>query len=331
MSPCRTSPSRTSLSDDVLNSDFWCLWRTMFAFENWHSALEMKLYMNRFTHHVGGLADLSALQFCRRDQFTDFVTPMINYLKAHGANFKYGVTVTNVEFEITDSKKAARKIVAHDKEGNDISIPLTDNDFCFITNGSMTESSCYGSTDKAPVWEPGSLAAAGRCGRTSQNSPPEFGHPEKFCSDPEKSKWESCTITFSDPRIVKLVMDITQRTPRRTHLHRRHRDGQGLRLAHELDHHYRQGAVLRTAQGRRRGLGVRPVPGCPRQLRKEADARLHRTWITKEWLYHIGAPQDQIDELADATHAVPVMMPFITSMFMPRAWATVRTSCRRTP
>ena len=110
----------------------------------------MNPYMNRFIHHVGGLADLSALQFCRRDQFTDFVTPMINYLKEHGANFQYGVTVTNVEFEITDTKKAARKIVAHDKEGNDISIDLTDNDLCFITNGSMTESSCYGSTDKAP-------------------------------------------------------------------------------------------------------------------------------------------------------------------------------------
>ena len=30
--------------DEVLNSTFWLYWRTMFAFENWHSALEMKLY-----------------------------------------------------------------------------------------------------------------------------------------------------------------------------------------------------------------------------------------------------------------------------------------------
>ena len=27
--------------DEVLNSNFWMYWRTMFAFENWHSALEM--------------------------------------------------------------------------------------------------------------------------------------------------------------------------------------------------------------------------------------------------------------------------------------------------
>ena len=34
---------------------FWLYWRTMFAFETWHSALEMKLYFQRFIHHIGGL------------------------------------------------------------------------------------------------------------------------------------------------------------------------------------------------------------------------------------------------------------------------------------
>ena len=32
--------------DEVLNSNFWLYWRTMFAFENWHSALEMKRYIS---------------------------------------------------------------------------------------------------------------------------------------------------------------------------------------------------------------------------------------------------------------------------------------------
>ena len=41
--------------DEVFNSTFWLYWRTMFAFENWHSALEMKLYFPRFIHHIAGL------------------------------------------------------------------------------------------------------------------------------------------------------------------------------------------------------------------------------------------------------------------------------------
>jgi oleate hydratase len=37
--------------EDFLKSNFWLYWRTMFAFEEWHSALEMKLYLHRFIHH----------------------------------------------------------------------------------------------------------------------------------------------------------------------------------------------------------------------------------------------------------------------------------------
>ena len=40
--------------DEVFSSTFWLYWRTMFAFENWHSALEMKLYFQRFIHHIAG-------------------------------------------------------------------------------------------------------------------------------------------------------------------------------------------------------------------------------------------------------------------------------------
>jgi oleate hydratase len=44
---------------DFFDSNFWLYWRTMFAFEEWHSALEMKLYVQRFIHHIDGLPDFS--------------------------------------------------------------------------------------------------------------------------------------------------------------------------------------------------------------------------------------------------------------------------------
>ncbi len=224
--------------------------------------------------------------------------------------------MTNVEFEITDTKKAARKIVAHDKEGNDISIDLTDNDLCFITNGSMTESSCYGSTDKAPVWEP-KLGGCWEMWKNIAMQSPEFGHPEKFCSDPEKSKWESCTVTFSDPRIVKLVMNITQRTPYGGHI-----CTGGIVTAKDSDW------LMSWTINRQEQYYGQPkddvevwvyglFPDVPGNYVKKPMRDCTGREITKEWLYHIGAPLDQIDELADTTHAVPVMMPFITSMFMP--------------
>lgn len=68
-------------SDEVLNSNFWLYWRTMFAFENWHSALEMKLYIKRFIHHIGGLPDFTALRFTKYNQYESMILPMIEYLK----------------------------------------------------------------------------------------------------------------------------------------------------------------------------------------------------------------------------------------------------------
>ena len=38
-----------------------------------------------------------------------------------------------------------------------------------------------------------------------------------------------------------------------------------------------------------------------------------------EWLYHLGVPEDQIEELAECSaNTVPVMMPYIDAFFMPR-------------
>ena len=53
----------------------------LFAFENWHSALEMKLYIRRYIHHIGGLPDFSALRFTRYNQYESMILPMIKYLE----------------------------------------------------------------------------------------------------------------------------------------------------------------------------------------------------------------------------------------------------------
>ena len=40
-----------------------------------------------------------------------------------------------------------------------------------------------------------------------------------------------------------------------------------------------------------------------------------------EWLYHIGVPVEQIEDMAEnSDNTVPVMMPYIDAFFMPRAY-----------
>lgn len=91
-------------------SNFWLYWRTMFAFEDWHSALEMKHYIQRFIHHIGGLPDFSALKFTKFNQYESLILPMVKYLEAHNVDFQYDTKVTNVIFDINKDKKTAKKL-----------------------------------------------------------------------------------------------------------------------------------------------------------------------------------------------------------------------------
>ena len=49
---------RSSISDhfdaSFFQTDFWLMWCTTFAFQPWHSAVEFKRYLLRFTHMVSG-------------------------------------------------------------------------------------------------------------------------------------------------------------------------------------------------------------------------------------------------------------------------------------
>jgi len=304
-------------SDELLDSDFWTYWRTMFAFENWHSALEMKLYMNRFIHHVGGLPNLSALQFSRHDQYTSFVLPMVKYLKEHGATFRYGVTVNNVEFSISQEKKVATKIVAVDKEGTDISIDLSENDLVFITNGSMTEGSGYGD-DNTPAPFNKELGGCWTLWKNIADQCDEFGRPDKFCGEPEKSNWESCTVTCHDERVPQYIEKITKRSP---YTGRTVTGG----IVTALDSSWLMSWTI-NRQEQYYGQPEKDVvvwvyglfSDVPGDYIKKPMRDCTGKEITKEWLYHIGVPVDEIEELANTCTAIPVMMPFITSQFMPR-------------
>ena len=167
----------------------------MFAFENWHSALEMKLYFQRFIHHISGLPDFSALKFTKYNQYESLILPMKKYLEAAGVDFQFNTEVTNVIFDINDGKKVAKAIECKVK-GVEKGIVLTENDLVFVTNGSCTEGTIYGDQNHAPNGD-AEVRTSGvwSLWKNIAKQDPSFGHPEKFCSDVSKTNWESATVT----------------------------------------------------------------------------------------------------------------------------------------
>ena len=305
--------------DEVFNSNFWLYWRTMFAFENWHSALEMKLYIQRFIHHIGGLPDFSALKFTKYNQYESLILPMVKYLEAAGVTFQYNTEVTNVLFEINGGKKVATAIECK-VNGQQETIPLTENDLVFVTNGSCTEGTIYGDHHHAPVGD-AEVRTSG-CWSLWKNIAKQdeaFGHPEKFCSDISRSNWESATVTTLDEKIISYIKNICKRDPRTGRVVTGGivscKDSSWL-LSWTIN---RQGQFKEQKKEEVCVWVYSLFTDVPGDYVKKPMKECTGKEITAEWLYHLGVPEAEIEELAENhTNCTPTMMPYITAFFMPR-------------
>ena len=305
--------------DEVFSSDFWLYWRTMFAFENWHSALEMKLYIQRFIHHIGGLPDFSALKFTKYNQYESLILPMQKYLESHGVQFQFNTEVTNVIFDFDGEKKVAKKIVCK-VNGVEQEIELTENDLVFVTNGSCTEGTIYGDHTHAPVGD-AEVRTSG-CWSLWKNiaaQHPSFGHPEKFCGDTSRSNWESATITTDNEEILQQIEKICKRDPRSGRVVTGGivscKDSSWL-LSWTIN---RQGQFKEQAKKDVCIWVYALFTDKPGDYVKKPMKECTGMEITQEWLYHLGVPVEHIDGLArHACNATPTMMPYITAFFMPR-------------
>ena len=65
------------LPESFWSTNFWLYWQTMFAFQRWSSALEMKRYLCRYVHHIDGLPDFSALRFTKYNQYDSMILPLV--------------------------------------------------------------------------------------------------------------------------------------------------------------------------------------------------------------------------------------------------------------
>lgn len=302
---------------DFLASNFWLYWRTMFAFEEWHSALEMKLYLHRFIHHIHGLPDLSTLKFTKYNQYESLVMPLYTWLLDHGVTFRFDTTVTDVDFDISAEGKQATRI-HWVSDGTSGGVDLGPDDLVFMTIGSLVENSDDGdhhtpaklNTGPAPAWDLWRRIAA---------KDPAFGHPDVFGGHIPETKWESATVTTLDRRIPAHIERVCKRDP-----------FSGKVVTGGIVTAKDSAWLMSWTVNRQPHFKLQPpdeivvwvyglfveVPGD--YVRKPMQECTGEE-ITQEWLYHLGVPPAEIPELAaTGAKSVPVMMPYVTAFFMPR-------------
>lgn len=312
------------LPESFWNTNFWLYWQTMFAFQRWSSALEMKRYLCRYVHHIDGLPDFSALRFTKYNQYESMILPLVKYLEAHGVTVEYGVDVKNVVIQQKGDKKVAKQIV-YVKDGKQQTIDLIEDDLVFVTNGCCTDTSCYGDQTHAPdlsnirngVGESWDLWK--NIAKQAKNG--EFGNPDAFCNDYEATNWMSATVATSNEEIIKYIMNVCKRDPRSGKV----TTGGIVTVKDSTDNWYLSWTINRQPQFKAQDKNTVLVwvyslnTNRPGNYVKKAMRNCTGEEVCREWLYHLGVPTNKINALAkDACNTTTCFMPYINAFFQPR-------------
>lgn len=312
------------LPESFWSTNFWLYWQTMFAFQKWSSALEMKRYLCRYVHHIDGLPDFSALRFTKYNQYESMILPLTKYLESHGVKIEYGVDVKNVVIEEKSGKKVAKQIIFV-RDGKTQTIDLIEDDLVFITNGCCTDTSCYGDQTHAPdlskikngageSWDLWKNIA-------KQATHGEYGNPDKFCSNVDATNWMSATIATSAEEIIQKIIGVCKRDPRSGKV----TTGGIVTVKDSTENWYLSWTINRQPQFKSQDKNMVLVwvyslnTNRPGNYVKKAMRDCTGEEVAQEWLYHIGVSEDKIKDYAkNRCNTTTCFMPYINAFFQPR-------------
>ena len=295
---------------DFFETKFWYIWSTMFAFQKYSSLAEMRRYMKRFIHLVDGLPKLGGVMRTKYNQYDSVIRPMKKYLEEKGVKFEMGKEVVDIDFNLSSDDKTATLIHLKNKD----QIVLRKNDFVFITNGSITESSDNGSWERAAVLKSVEDSGSWMLWKKLAKKDDSFGNPSVFCDNIDLQKWYSFTATMKDSTFHDYMENFSGNV-----------DGTG-------------GLVTMTDSNWLMSIVIARQPHFPNQPndvkifwgyglypdRKgnyidKTMAECNGAEILEELYYHLKI-QDLMKPITESgkVNCIPVSMPFIDSLFMPR-------------
>jgi oleate hydratase len=307
---------RSAISDqfdpEFFETDFWHMWCTTFAFQPWHSAVEFKRYLVRFTHMVSGFNTLTGIMRTVYNQYDSMVRPLQQWLEERGVKFVLNTYVTDLSLYYEGESYYVDEIIVNDGAGLK-EIAIEKQDRVIVTLGSMTEASSLGSMNSPPALLEKPDRGSWTLWEKIAEDRPQFGHPENFADHVAQSKWISFTTTLHNTTLFQLIRDLTGNVP-----------GEGglitfpesswlasIVLPHQ-PHFIGQPEDVQVLWGY--GLFV-DVPG--NFVKKPMSACTGHEIMT-EILGHLHL-EAHAAQILDTAICIPCMMPFITSQFLPRS------------
>ena len=295
---------------DFFDTNFWHIWTSMFAFQKWSSLAEMRRYMKRFIHLVDGLYKLGGVMRTKYNQYDSLVRPLRRFLEGKGVNFDMGREVVDIDFNLSADKKIAT--VLHFKNKDEI--VLRETDFVFITNGSITESTDNGSWDTAAKLKGVDESGSWKLWKKIAKKDKSFGNPAPFCDNVDLQKWYSFTATMKDSTFLDYMENFSGNV-----------DGTGGLVTMTDSNWFMSIVIARQPHFPNQSDDVKIFWGYglyPDRKGNYIDktmAECTGAEILEELYYHLKI-QEIMKPVTEAgkVNCIPVAMPFVDSLFMPR-------------
>jgi oleate hydratase len=297
------------LSPPFFKTNFWFMWSTTFAFQPWHGAVEFKRYLHRFMMEFSRIETLAGVKRTVYNQFDSLVRPLLNWLEAQDVKLVANCTVTDFDLKTEDGKLVVSGI-QYRRDGKRETIAIGDDDLVFFQNGSMTDASSFGSMTNAPQHLTKEDSSGWALWEKLAHGHPEFGNPAAFNDSIPESFWESFTVTLSDTTFFD-QMEAFSGNQAGTGGLVTFKDSNWLLsivLPHQ-PHFINQPADVQVF------WGYAMHPDRIGNFVPKAMSDCNGKDILQELCGHLNF---DLDTVASA-NCIPCRMPYITSMFMPRA------------
>ena len=308
---------RTSIADqmsaDFFKTNFWFMWCTTFAFQPWHSAVEFKRYLARFTHMVQGFNQLHGIMRTVLNQYDSLVRPLLQFLTERDVNFLLRTKVEDLVLRKDGDKDGRVEKIVYTVDGRSEGIEVQPDDFVVVTLGSMTEASALGTNEAAAPLKGKCDGGAWTLWEKIATGRPEFGKPHVFADHIDESKWMSTTTTLYDPTFLKFVRDLTGNVPGEGGLVTFPDSDWWCSMVIPAQPHFaNQPADVEVFWGY--ALYVDRPGNFVSKPMQECSGRE----VFTEFLGHLHVPEEQQQTILERSKTIPCMMPFITSQFLRR-------------
>ena len=302
-------------SEHFFTTNFWHMWKTLFAFEPWHSAIEMRRYLLRFMHLFPDMGTQSMIHHTRYNQYDSVVRPLVKWLTDRGVQMVDDSRVIDIDIGEDDAVITARRLTMV-QGGKEKNVEVRPEDIVIATLGSMVANISYGTNDSpAQVNMNTSPQQSGSWAlweTLSKKRKDVFRDPSVFTGHVDESNFISFTATQTDPLFFQLVERLSGNEAGRNGIISLPESNWMLTfILNHRPYYQNQPEGINVFYGL--GLYWDQIGNKVKKPMGECSGRE----ILEELLHHLGFDADA-DRILDSSIVRPCFEPFVTAQFLRR-------------